>query len=126
MKPPIFLRTQQQTATWPAIPTTWHAHHTSWNKTCTSLITTCAIFADIRQQIHLSTFIVILFPTTTMLLLGRTSLSLVLGNMVVAMQILLMFNLSYLPCSVQFVNKNDCHAKNNLFTTCCCHCFVRG
>ena len=50
--------------------------------------------------------------------LGRTSLSLALGNMVVARQILLIFNLSYLPCSVQFVNKNYCHAKNDLFTTC--------
>ena len=49
--------------------------------------------------------------------LGRTSLSLVLGNMVVARQILLIFNLSYLPCSVQFVNKNYCHAKNDLFMT---------
>ena len=57
--------------------------------------------------------------------LGRTSLSLVLGNMVVARQILLIFNLSYLPCSVQFVNKNYCHAKNDLFTTCWCHYFVR-
>ena len=47
-----------------------------------------------------------------------TSLSLALGNMVVARQILLIFNLSYLPCSVQFVNKNYCHAKNYLFTTC--------
>ena len=56
---------------------------------------------------------------------GRTSLSLALGNMVVARQILLIFNLSYLPCSVQFVNKNYCHAKNNLFTTCWCHYFVR-
>ena len=37
---------------------------------------------------------------------GRTSLSLALGNMVVARQILLVFNLSYLPCSVQIVNKN--------------------
>ena len=44
----------------------------------------------------------------------RTSLSLALGNMVVARQILLIFNLSYLPCSVQFVNKNYCHAKNDL------------
>ena len=51
-------------------------------------------------------------------ILGRTSLSLALGNMVVARQILLIFNLSYLPCSVQFVNKNYCHAKNDLFTTC--------
>ena len=42
---------------------------------------------------------------------GPASLSLVLGNMVVARQILLIFNLSYLPCSVQFVNKNYCHAK---------------
>ena len=50
---------------------------------------------------------------------GRTSLSLVLSNMVTARQILLIFNLSYLPCSVQFVNKN-CHAKNDLFTTCWC------
>ena len=50
--------------------------------------------------------------------LGRTSLSLALGNMVVARQILLIFNLSYLPSSVQFVNKNYCHAKNDLFTTC--------
>ena len=49
---------------------------------------------------------------------GRTSLSLALGNMVVARQILLIFNLSYLPSSVQFVNKNYCHAKNDLFTTC--------
>ena len=31
---------------------------------------------------------------------GRTSLSLVLGNMAVARQILLIFNLSYLPCFV--------------------------
>ena len=59
------------------------------------------------------------------LLIGRTSLSLALGNMVVARQILLIFNLSYLPCSVQFVNKNYCHAKNDLFTTCWCHYFVR-
>ena len=49
---------------------------------------------------------------------GRTSLSLALGNMVVARQILLIFNLSYLPCSVQFVNKNYCHAKNDLLITC--------
>ena len=56
---------------------------------------------------------------------GRTSLFLALGNMVVARQILLIFNLSYLPCSVQFVNKNYCHAKNNLFTTCWCRYFVR-
>ena len=47
--------------------------------------------------------------------LGRTSLSLALGNMVVARQILLVFNLSYLPCSVQFVNKNYCHAKKRSF-----------
>ena len=46
---------------------------------------------------------------------GRTSLSLALGNMVVARQILLIFNLSYLPCSVQFVNKNYCHAKKMIF-----------
>ena len=59
------------------------------------------------------------------ILVGRTSLSLALGNMVVAKQILLLFNLSYLPCSVQFVNKNYCHAKNDLFTTCWCHYFVR-
>ena len=52
------------------------------------------------------------------LMLGRTSLSLALGNMIVARQILLIFNLSYLPCSVQFVNKNYCHAKKYLFTTC--------
>ena len=52
------------------------------------------------------------------LFLGRTNLSLALGNMVVARQILLLLNLSYLPCSVQFVNKNYCHAKNDLFTTC--------
>ena len=58
--------------------------------------------------------------------LGRTSLSLALGNMVVARQILLIFNLSYLPCSVQFVNKNYCHAKKDLFTTCWCHYFVHG
>ena len=63
-------------------------------------------------------------PTLKLLVLvlyiavGRTSLSLVLGNMVVARQILLIFNLLYLPCSVQFVNKNYCHAKNNLFMTC--------
>ena len=57
---------------------------------------------------------------------GRTSLSLALGYMVVARQILLIFNLSYLPCSVQFVNKNYCHAKKDLFTTCWCHYFVRG
>ena len=56
---------------------------------------------------------------------GRTSLSLALGNMVVARQILLIFNLSYLPCSVQFVNKNYCHSKNDLFTTCWCHYVVR-
>ena len=56
---------------------------------------------------------------------GRTSLFLALGNMVVARQILLIFNLSYLPCSVQFVNKNYCHAKKYLFTTCWCHYFVR-
>ena len=49
---------------------------------------------------------------------GRTSLSLALGNMVVSRQILLVFNLSCLPCSVQFVNKNYCHAKSDLFTTC--------
>ena len=46
---------------------------------------------------------------------GRTSLSLALSNMVVVRQILLIFNSWYLPCSVQFVNKNYCHAKNNLF-----------
>ena len=46
---------------------------------------------------------------------GRTSLSLALGNMVVARQILLVFSLSYLPCSVQFVSKNYCHAKNRSF-----------
>ena len=55
---------------------------------------------------------------TGSLKIGRTSLSLALGNMVVARQILLILNLSYLPCSVQFVNKNYCHAKNDLFTTC--------
>ena len=38
--------------------------------------------------------------------IGRTSLSLALGNMVVARQILLIFNLSYLPSFVQIVNKN--------------------
>ena len=47
--------------------------------------------------------------------IGRTSLSLALGNMVVARQILLVFNLSYLPFSVQFVNKNYCHAKKTIF-----------
>ena len=52
----------------------------------------------------------------TLLLVGRTSLSLALGNMVVARQILLIFNLSYLPCSVQFVNKNYCHAKKRSFS----------
>ena len=31
--------------------------------------------------------------------------------MVVVRQILLIFNLSHLPCSVQFVNKNYCQAK---------------
>ncbi len=60
-----------------------------------------------------------------LLWLGRTSLSLALGNMAVARQILLIFNLSYLPCFVQFVNKNYCQAKNDLFTTCWCHYFVR-
>ena len=35
--------------------------------------------------------------------------------MVVARQILLIFNLSYLPRSVQFVNKNYCHAKKRSF-----------
>ena len=55
----------------------------------------------------------------------RTSLSLALGNMAVARQILLIFNLSYLPCFVQFVNKNYRQAKNDLFTTCWCHYFVR-
>ena len=35
--------------------------------------------------------------------------------MVVMRQILLIFNLSYLPCSVQFVNKNYCHAKKRSF-----------
>ena len=64
-------------------------------------------------------------PRSFCLPVGRTSLSLALGNMVVARQILLIFNLSYLPCSVQFVNKNYCHAKNDLFTTCWCHYFVR-
>ena len=44
-----------------------------------------------------------------------TSLSLALANMVVAKQILHIFNLSYLPCSVQFVNKNYCHAKKTIF-----------
>ena len=53
-----------------------------------------------------------------LLTLGRTSLSLVLGNMVVARQILLIFNLSYLLCFVQFVNKNYCQARSNFFTTC--------
>ena len=47
--------------------------------------------------------------------IGRTSLSLALGNMAVARQMLLIFNLSYLPCSVQFVNKNYCHAKKQSF-----------
>ena len=61
--------------------------------------------------------------TTGMLLyrsvfVGRTSLSLALGNMVVVRQILLIFNTSYLPCFVHFVNKNNCQAKNDLFTTC--------
>ena len=56
--------------------------------------------------------------STVLLKVGRTSLSLALGNMVVARQTLLIFNLSYLPCSVQFVNKNYCHAKKDLFTTC--------
>ena len=61
--------------------------------------------------------------TTGMLLyrsvfVGRTSLSLALGNMVVVRQILLIFNTSYLPCFVHFVNKNYCQAKNDLFTTC--------
>ena len=50
--------------------------------------------------------------------LGRASLSLALGNMAIARQILLIFNLSYLPCFVQSVNKNYCQAKNDLFTTC--------
>ena len=50
--------------------------------------------------------------SNAMLNVGRISLSLALGKMVVARQILLIFNLSYLPSSVQFVNKND------LFTTC--------
>ena len=59
------------------------------------------------------------------LCVGRTSLSLALGNMVVTRQMLLIFNLSYLLCFVQFVNKNYCHAKNDLFTTCWCHYFVR-
>ena len=59
------------------------------------------------------------------LVVGRTSLSLALGNMVITRQILLIFNLSYLPCSVQLVNKNYCQAKNDLFTTCWCHYFVR-
>ena len=49
------------------------------------------------------------------LVLGRTSLSLALGNMAVARQILLIFNLSYLPCFVQFVNKNYCQAKKRSF-----------
>ena len=49
---------------------------------------------------------------------GRTSLSLALGNMAVARQILLIFNLSYLPCFVQFVTKKYCQAKNDLFETC--------
>ena len=54
--------------------------------------------------------------TTGMLLyrsvfVGRTSLSLALGNMVVARQILLIFNLSYLPCFVQFVNKTTVRQK---------------
>ena len=62
---------------------------------------------------------------TNWLKVGKTRLSLALGNMVVTRQILLIFNLSYLPCSVQFVNKNYCHAKNDLFTTCWCHYFVR-
>ena len=44
--------------------------------------------------------------------------------MVVARQILLIFNLSYLPCFVQFVNKNYCQTKNDIFTTCWCHYFV--
>ena len=57
------------------------------------------------------------FSFPTIHTLGRTSLSLSQGNMVVARQILLIFNLSYLPCSVQIVNKNYCHAKNDLFTT---------
>ena len=48
---------------------------------------------------------------STPIILGRISLSLALGSMVVAWQILLIFNLSYLPCSVKFVNKNYCHAK---------------
>ena len=43
---------------------------------------------------------------STSMTVGRTSLSLALDNMVVARQILPIFNLSYLPCSVQFVNKN--------------------
>ena len=45
--------------------------------------------------------------------------------MVVARQILLIFNWSHLPCSVQFVNKNNCQAKNDLFTTSWGHYFVR-
>ena len=64
------------------------------------------------------------FCTFLCLELGRTSLSLALGNMVITRQILLIFILSYLTCSEQFVNKNYCHAKNDLFTTCWCHYFV--
>ena len=51
----------------------------------------------------------------SLLCVGRTSLSLALGNMAVARQILLIFNLSYLPCFVQFVNKNYCQAKKQSF-----------
>ena len=57
--------------------------------------------------------------------LGTSSLSLALGNLVVARQILLIFNFSYLRCSVQFDNKNYCHAKIDLFRACWGHYFVR-
>ena len=49
-----------------------------------------------------------------LVIVGRSSLSLALGNMVVVRQILLVFNSSYLPCSVQFVNKNYYRAKIDL------------
>ena len=65
-----------------------------------TFVTTACMTAKVQLQI---------------LFLGRTNLSLALGNMVVARQILLLLNLSYLPCSVQFVNKNYCHAKKTIF-----------